>query len=100
MGHEHGINVYLPEQRCGEGNRQWDTDLGGLAKLALVAGVDEPLDILLERGPPEAVCKRMAGQIEPLVTEVVVCVANKGHALGVRGVKLVVALDLVLPEPS
>jgi len=47
-GHEHGIDVYLPEQRRGEGNRRWDADLGGLAKLALVAGVDEPLDILLK----------------------------------------------------
>jgi hypothetical protein len=50
--HKHGINIYLVKERGRNGNSRWNTDLGCLAELTLVAGADVPLDILLEGGPP------------------------------------------------
>ena len=72
----------------------------GLADLALVTSLDVPLDIGLERGPPEVVEERAACGIKTLVPQLVVRIVNKGITLRQAGVKLVLAIGLSSPELS
>ncbi len=53
--HQHGINVCFTEEGCRDGNCWWDTNLGGLAKLALMAGGDVLFDVISKGRPPELV---------------------------------------------
>jgi len=64
----------------------------------LVASLDVPLDVGLERGPPKAVEEGAARRIEPLVAELVVCVADERVASGWRGVKLMATVGLASPK--
>jgi len=45
--HEHGVNVYLLKEGRRDGDGGWNPDFCCLAKLALVASADVPLDVLL-----------------------------------------------------
>jgi len=54
-GHKCGVDIELVEKWGGDCDSGRNVDLGGLAKLALMAGGDVPFDVLLEGGPPEAV---------------------------------------------
>jgi len=54
-GHKRGVDIELAEKWGGDCDGGQNVDLGGLAKLALMAGGDVPFDILLEGGPPEVV---------------------------------------------
>jgi len=60
--------------------------LGGLAELALVVGVDIPLDVLLERGPPETVEESAA--VAEFVVSVQVAGDSDGESFVGRDVKL------------
>ena len=71
-----------------------------LAKLALVTGLDVPLDVGFECGPPEAVKESATRGIKALVAELVVCVADKGVASGLGGIELVVTVSLASPKSS
>ena len=66
-GHKHGVDVEFVEKRGRDCNGGQNADLGGLAKLALMAGGDVPFDVLLEGGPPEAVKDDASSQEEALV---------------------------------
>ena len=54
-GHEHSVNVSFAEQGSRDGNCGRDSDFGGLAKLALVAGGDVLFNIVSNQRPPEAI---------------------------------------------
>ena len=54
-GHKCSVDVEFAEKWGRECDSGWNADLGGLAKLALIAGGDVPFDVLLEGGPPKAV---------------------------------------------
>ena len=70
-----------------------------MAKLALVAGVDVPFDVLLNGRPPEAVEESAAGGIESFVAEVVVGIADKWESLVGRDIELMSSVALSSPEP-
>ena len=76
--HEHGVNIYLLKDGRGDGDGGRNPDLRRLAKLALVASADVPLDVLLEGRPPKPVEERAAGGVETLVTKMIVSIANEG----------------------
>ena len=73
-------------------------DFSGLMQLALVACVDEPLNVLLESGPPEAVKESAPCGVKPFVAEVVVGVMNEMKSLRRENIKLVP--PVVLPSPE
>ena len=75
-------------------------DFGGLADLALVTCLNVPLDVRVERRPPEAVEKGAARGIEALVAKPVVGVADERVSYGRAGVELVPAVVLLLPKAS
>ena len=54
----------------------------GLAKLTLVASVDIPFYVTIERRPPEAVEEGATCRIEPFVAEAIVGIANEGETEG------------------
>ena len=64
-----------------------------------MTSIDIPLDVLLERGPPEAVEECAPSRIEPLVTEVVVGIAYEWESLVRGNIKLMSPLVLPPPEP-
>jgi len=66
----------------------------------LVASLDVPLDVSLERRPPEVVEEGVAHRIEPLVAELVVCVVDECVVLGWRGIKLMATVGLASPKSS
>ena len=66
-GHKRGVDVELAEKWGGDCDGGRNADLGGLAKLALMAGGDVPFDVLLEGGPPEAVEDGASSRVEALV---------------------------------
>jgi hypothetical protein len=66
--------------------------------LALVAGLDEPLDVSFECGPPEVIKEDAACGIEALVAKFVVSVVDEGVSNGGVGIKLVSATMLSLPK--
>lgn len=80
--HEHGVDVSFTEEGCTDGNCWRNADLGGLANLTLVAGVDVPLDVLFQQGPPEVIEEGAARGVEPFVTEVVMSISDKVKSLG------------------
>jgi len=53
--HEHSIDIHLAEEGSGNGDSGRDSDFGGLAKLALVAGSDVLCNIMSNRRPPKAI---------------------------------------------
>jgi len=53
--HEHSVDMYLAKKWGRDGDGGWYADLGSLAELALMAGTDVPLDIVLEGGPPKSI---------------------------------------------
>ena len=65
--HKGGVNVEFAKEWGGDCDGGRNADLGGLAKLALMAGGDVPFDVLLEGGPPEAVEDGASSQVEALV---------------------------------
>jgi len=89
--HKYSIAVDFEEQRRRDNDCGWDSDIGGLAELALalVAGVGIPLDILLERGPPETV-EESAAVVECVVS-VQVSDDSDGEALVVLSMRAVPA---------
>ena len=48
--HEHGVDIYLLKERGWDSDGGWYADLGSLAELALMAGADVPLDVVLKGG--------------------------------------------------
>jgi hypothetical protein len=66
----------------------------------LVTGLDEPLDIGFERGPPEAIEEDAACGVEALVAKIVMSVTDEGIPNGGMGIKLVPAALLSSPKPS
>jgi hypothetical protein len=68
--------------------------------LALVTGLDEPLDVSFEHGPPEAIEEDVACEVEALVAEIVMSIMDEGILNGGMGIKLVLATLLSLPKPS
>jgi hypothetical protein len=71
-----------------------------LSDLALVTGLDKPLDIGFERGPPEAIEEDVVCGVEALVAKIVVSITDKGVLNGGMGIKLVPATLLSLPKLS
>ena len=65
-----------------------------------MASFDVPLDIGFECWPPEAVEEGAAHGVESFVSELVVCIADEGVAVGWRGIELVSALGLMSLESS
>jgi hypothetical protein len=53
--HKHSVDVDFAEEGSWHINSGGNVDLGHLAKLALVASIDIPLDVLLNGGPSEAI---------------------------------------------
>src|SRR6266850_4801540 len=76
--HEHGVNIYLPKDGRGDGDGGRNPDLHHLAKLALVASADVPLDVLLKGRPPKPVEERVVGGVETLVTKMIMSITNEG----------------------
>jgi len=66
-GHKCSVNIEFAEKWGGDCDGGRNVDLGGLVKLALMAGGDVPFDILLEGGPPEVVKDGASSQVEALV---------------------------------
>ena len=66
--HVHGVNVGLAKERSGKRDNGQNVDLGDLPKLALVTGVDIPLDVMIESGPPEVVKNSALSRIDALVS--------------------------------
>ena len=64
----------------------------------MMTGLDEPLDIGFECGPPEAVEEGTACGVKALVAEFVMSVAYEGKSNGGAGIKLVPATVLSSPE--
>ena len=98
MRHVHCVNVDFVEQRRRVVDGGQESDFRGLADLALVAGLDEPLDVSLECGPPKAIEEDAACGIEALVAELIMSVTDEGVSHGGAGVKLVPAAVLSSPE--
>ena len=71
-----------------------------MADLALVTCLNVPLDVGVERGPPEAVEKGAAHGIEALVAKPVVGIADEHILNGRAGVELVPAVVLLPPKAS
>jgi hypothetical protein len=71
-----------------------------LSDLALVTGLDEPLDVSFEHGPPEAIKEDAACGVEALVAEIVMSITDEGVPNGGMGIKLVPATLLSLPKLS
>jgi hypothetical protein len=65
-----------------------------------VTGLDKPLDIGFEHGPPEVIEEDAACGVEALVAEIVVSIMDEGVLNGGTGVKLVPATLLSLLKPS
>jgi hypothetical protein len=53
--HVHGINIGFAEEGSRNGNDRGDADFHDLMKLALVAHVDIPFDVVVKSWPPEMV---------------------------------------------
>ena len=70
-----------------------------LAELALMARLNIPLDVTVERRPPESVSEGAACGVVTLVAKVVVRVADEGEAEGRRDVKLMSPIVLQPPKP-
>jgi hypothetical protein len=100
MRHVHGVNIDLAEEGRGVVDSGWEPDFGGLVDLALVTSLNVPLDIGVERGPPEAVEKGAACGIETLVSKLVVGVVDEHVSNGWVGIKLVSAMVLLLLKAS
>jgi hypothetical protein len=90
----------LAEEGRGIVDGRREPDFGGLADLALVTSLNVPLNIGVERGPPEAVEKGAACGIETFVSELVVGVADERISNGWAGVELVSAVMLLPPKAS
>ena len=75
-------------------------DLDGLARLASMASVNIPANIVLKQEPPEVVGDDAASGIEALVAEFIVSGTDEGKALLRQNEQLLVAVVLVPPESS
>ena len=69
-----------------------------MSDLALMTGLDEPLDVGFEHGPPEAIEEDAARGVKALVAEFVVSVTYEGVSNGGVGVKLMPATGLSPPK--
>ena len=69
--HEHGINMDPPEQSAHNGYGWRNPEAAGLVDLALVTGLDEPLDIINQHRPPEVKQQARADREDTLVPEVI-----------------------------
>ena len=69
--HEHCINMDPPEQFAHNGYGWRNLEAAGLADLALVTGLDEPLDIVNQHRPPEVKQQVLADREDTLVPEVI-----------------------------
>ena len=96
-GHKHGVDISLVEEWSDSG---WDVDLDGLARLASMASVNIPANIVLKQEPPEVVGDDAASGIEALVAEFIVSGTDEGKALLRQNEQLLVAVVLVPPESS
>src|SRR5258708_37501118 len=96
--HEHRVDVGFAKEGCREGNRGRDEDFSSLVKLALVASIDVPFDVLLESRPPESVEEGVLCGIEAFVSEVVVCFMDEVKMLGGGDVKLMSSMTLPSPK--
>ena len=63
-----------------------------------MTGLDEPLDIGFEHGPPEAIKEDAVCGVKALVAECVMSITYEGKSNGGAGIKLVPATVLSLPE--
>ncbi len=97
-GHEHRVDVGFAKEGCREGNHGRDEDFSSLAKLALVASIDVPFDVLLESRPPETVEEGVLCGIEAFVSKVVMCFVDEVKTLGGGDVKLMLSMTLPLPK--
>ena len=69
-----------------------------MSDLALMTGLDKPLDVGFERGPPEAIKEDVVCGVKALVAEFVVSVAYEGILNGGVGKKLMPATGLSPPK--
>lgn len=98
--HKHCVNIDLAKKQHGGVDREWEANVGSLANLALMTGVDKPFDIVLEGWPPESVEEGVVCQVKSLVAKLIMCVADKGHMLWRCGIQLVLTMSLALPKLS
>ena len=98
--HVHGVDVSFAKKGGWDGNSGGNVDFSGLSKLALVTGVDVPLYVTVESGPPEAVKKSAACGVDALVAKTVVSFTNSRETLSGCEKKLVMAGRVASPESS
>jgi hypothetical protein len=72
----HCVDVDFGEQRCRSGDDWGNKDLSSLTKLTEVTGIDEPVNIGLNMGPPETFADMGTSRIETFVTYEVMTVTK------------------------
>ena len=78
----HRVNVSLSKEGWEVGDCWRDEDLFHLSLLALVTGLNKPLNVLFQHGPPEPLEETFADDEDALVAEVIVGL-NKEEVSGV-----------------
>ena len=71
--HVHSVNVGFVEEWCWCGYDGRKNDFVDGPDLALMTGLDVPSDVLVERGPPEMICKGASSRVESAVAGLVMC---------------------------
>ncbi len=94
----HGVDVNLVEERSRNGDDRGNVDFSGLLELTLVTGVDVPFDVMIERGPPEAIGQGAPCGVHTLMAEVVVYSVDDGKTLGRGDKELVLPISVASPK--
>jgi hypothetical protein len=98
--HEHGVDVGLPEkcERNGNGRRNMETVEE--TRLAFMARLDEPADVLIELGPPKSFEKSHSDRKYAFMTHFIVCLLYELKASRFRYHQFVLHLRILLPKST
>jgi hypothetical protein len=98
--HVHSVDVSFAEEGSRNADNGGNADFHGLSKLALMTGVNVPLYVAVESGPPEAIENGASSGVDAFVTETIVSFTDDGESLGRGEIKLVAASRVASPELS
>jgi hypothetical protein len=94
----HSVNVYFGEKRGGCGDNRGYKNLSGLSELTKVASTNEPNDVRVHMGPPEAFHDCGASRVKSFVSDVIMTASHNFHSTIGYDYNLVCTMAILPPE--
>ncbi len=80
MWHVYSVDIRFAKERCRQVDGWQQSGLHRLVELALMAGLDIPFNVAVERRPPEAVSDGAPCGVEALVAKAIIGITDEGEA--------------------